>query len=119
MSDQPPAIDRLVIRYIKSNFFRVMYADGAIAGVTPNGGVHIEFYNTRPALPDRATHAIVDGLMTDEIESERISSGGLVREVEGQFVMSAEVAEAVIGILQSQVEVLKKVKQARSEAKNA
>jgi hypothetical protein len=119
MSDQPETADRLQIRFIKSAFFRVMCADGAIAGITPSGGIHVEFYNTRAAMPDRVTHVLDKGMLGDEIESERIATGGLVREVEGQIVMNRETAEALITILRSQLDTLKAVKQAKTEAKDA
>src|SRR5438552_11957846 len=39
-------------KYVKSNFFRVIHADGAWGGVSPKGGIHMSFYNERAALPD-------------------------------------------------------------------
>ena len=39
--------------FIKSEYFRVIHADGALGGPTPQGLVHMAFYSERPPIPRR------------------------------------------------------------------
>ena len=50
--------DELPIHYVKSNFFRVVCADGAWGGFSPGGRLIINFYNERAPIPLVQTHAV-------------------------------------------------------------
>ena len=45
--------NEVAIDYLKSSDFRVIWADGGVGNVTPNGLVHVAFYAERHAIPRR------------------------------------------------------------------
>lgn len=99
MSDQSSDTDdqtHLRFHYIKSNFFRVVYAEGAYGGISPRRQVVFSLYNERQAIPRVSSRRFVRVSETDlrpegeeEIEDTR---GGVVREVEVEVVMSLRAA---------------------------
>jgi hypothetical protein len=82
--------------YIKSNQFRVVHADGVWGGVTNQANVQIAFFSERQAIPRRIVHRVEeDGTLGPEIEEERVTRGGFVREVEVDVVMNLDTAIAL------------------------
>lgn len=80
--------------YIKAQAFRVVHVDGAIGGLTPSRFVHAALYSERPAIPQRIVHQVApDGTLGPRIDAQMLSRGGIVREVEVDLIMSAEVAQ--------------------------
>lgn len=81
-SDQSDEKREINFRYIKSNLFRVVHADGAFGGVTPRGNIHFSLYNERVALPD-TSKVIVSDKTGEVVGAEKFESGGgIVREIE-------------------------------------
>jgi hypothetical protein len=82
--------------YIKSYQFRVVHADGVWGGVTNQGNVQIAFFSERQAIPRRIVHRVEeDSTLGPEIEEERVTRGGFVREVEVDVVMNLGTAVAL------------------------
>lgn len=116
MSDDLPrkggngdASRRIVFDYLKSPHFRVIRADGAIGGVTPNGHIHFALYSERHAIPRQTVHEIAaDGRLGDEKQDRRVSRGGIVREMEVDVFLTPEVAESIKTWLET------KIKEARN-----
>jgi hypothetical protein len=82
--------------YIKSYQFRVVHADGVWGGVTNQGNVQIVFFSERQAIPRRIVHRVEeDRTLGPEIEEERVTRGGFVREVEVDVVMNISTAIAL------------------------
>jgi hypothetical protein len=94
----------ILFHYIKSSFFRVIYAEGAYGGVTPRGKLHFSLYNERPAIP-RLTEVDVaeDGVTTSGPERIVETRAGIVREVETQILMDLPVAIEFHSWLGSQI----------------
>ena len=44
--------------FIKSNFFRVIKADGAFGGVAPNGAIHMQIFSERQPIPHTTTRGV-------------------------------------------------------------
>lgn len=94
---------KLVFHYIKSNYFRVVYATGVQGGISPKGDIEIAFFNERNPIPERLVHVIEkptglgeeDVNIGAEIPEEKASKEGIVREVEVQVVMNRATAEAM------------------------
>ena len=88
MSDQAKgngetAASVVVFDLLKSAHFRVIYATGAVGGLTPDGSIHFALYNERPAIPRQMVHPLHDtGKLGDEISDRRVVREGIVREVE-------------------------------------
>lgn len=103
MSDDPPAKGgngdaghRISFDYLKSPFFRVIRADGAIGSITPNGHIHFALYSERPAIPRHIVHELdVDGRLGREVPNETVSRGGIVREMEVDVFLTVETAENI------------------------
>ncbi len=80
--------------YIKSNFFRVIYADGGLAHVSPSGKVHLALYGERGAIPQRTVHLRgPDNTLGAEIRDERVARDAIIREVEVDIVMDLDTAQ--------------------------
>ncbi len=96
--------ERIKFDYIKSNFFRVVYADGAVGGLTPKLGIRMAFYNERNAIPRQTTHTInAEGALSPEIREERIARDAIVREVEVDVVMDLKAAVSLVQWLQDKI----------------
>jgi hypothetical protein len=79
--------------FIKSNFFRVIRADGAFGGIAPNGAIHMGIYSERSPLPKRVVHKLNDNMLGAEITSRRETRDAFVREMEVDIVL--ELAQAI------------------------
>jgi hypothetical protein len=92
----PAVISEVRFYQIKSNFFRVVHADGVWASVNPHGHVHLAFYNERSPLPQEVVHPVLEGnVLGDEILSKRVTKQNWVREMEVDIVMTYERALAL------------------------
>lgn len=93
-----PAETTISVQYnmIKSNFFRVVYADGAWGGVTPRGMIGFSFYNERQAIPKVTTVDLKsgDGVNFATVTEEKLIEGrtGVVRELEVEVLMDVNTA---------------------------
>ena len=102
--------------YIKSNFFRVIYTDGIIGGLTPRGAIHIDVWSQRMPIPRGVVHEIgPDGTLGAEIVGERDVRNAIVREVEVGIVLDLEMAKSVIKWLQDQVKQLEIVLETKKD----
>jgi hypothetical protein len=88
-------------RYIKSNYFRVIHADGIWGGLTPALKVQMAFFSERSAIPEVLTMAVEDDKIGKEID--RVSKGGIVREVETSVVMDLDVARSFVNWLNEKI----------------
>lgn len=91
---------------IKGNLFRVIHADGAIGGLTPNRDVFVSLFSERAAIPQLIEQTLnADGSLGPEIKRE--SKDGIVREVEIGIILNARTAKDLSEWLAKQVEILK------------
>jgi hypothetical protein len=95
----------VTLNYIKSNYFRVIHADGAIGGFTPKGEMFVSLYSERPPLPDVTVQAIENGQLGPEILEQRRGTEGILREVEVGVVMDLNVAKALVVWLMERINV--------------
>lgn len=111
MTDEATASDQqdnqAEVHYIKSNFYRVILAEGAFGGMTPRGMIHFALYNERQAIPRRGLLDIDPDSMA---ATERIveTRGGIVREIETSVQMTLPAAEAFHTWLGRQIVALRK-----------
>lgn len=92
-------------KYVKSNFFRVIHADGAWGGVSPRGNIHVSFYNERAALPDSSKLVVSDEGVVITPEKFHASSR-VVRELECDVVFDFATAKSLQAWLNDKVKVL-------------
>ncbi len=93
-------IREISIHYIKSNAFRVIYAEGAHGGLSPNGKIQMGLYNERQPIPQQTLHAIEQVgkhavTVGKEIVEKRIGRTGVVREVETEILMDVAAAKEI------------------------
>lgn len=86
--------------FVKSNDFRVIYAEGAFGGVSPKGAIRMTLFNERFPLPQETIHEIrpneEGGVMVGpELTAERVGKVGIIREMEADIVLSLETARVV------------------------
>jgi hypothetical protein len=100
MADPPNGAAPLLeveYHYIKSNYFRVIYVEGAYGGINPRGQVYFSVFNERNAIPRRSTVKLEPGAAKNEFKvaaPEKVidTRGGVVREVEAEIVMTLDSA---------------------------
>lgn len=110
--------DRVVFEYLKSQYFRVIHADGAIGSVTPHGHIHVAIYSERPAIPRKMAFARTDqGALGAELPEERVAREGIVREMDVDIIMSVAVAESLKTWLSTKIDEARLVIAAASEMK--
>lgn len=106
-----PDASQVAFDYVKTSDFRVVWADGAIGGITPSGIVHFALYAERPAIPRRQVFEIVDEdgqqRLGSEVQEKRLSRDSVVREMPMDVFMTPMVAEQLATWLLSQVELTK------------
>ena len=97
----------MIYHFIKSNLYRVIHADGAHGGVTPQGFLQMNLYNERFPIPRETRHRVEPNL--PEIREERVVRKGAVREVEVGVVMDIGTAASLVVWLTKQIEHLKSI----------
>ncbi|MCA3423683.1 MAG: hypothetical protein INF81_12090 [Roseomonas sp.] len=107
--------EKISFDYLKSQFFRVVHADGAIGGITPSGYIHFSFYSERQAIPQRQTFTLnEDGSLGQSIAEKTIIRNAVVRELDVDVVMNVDVARSLAIWLSQQVKLYEeKVEEAR------
>lgn len=117
---------KLAFHYIKSNYFRVIHADGVYGGISPKGKIQMAFFSERQPIPQQTVFAFdpKSQSTTGEIEGERVTREGVVREVEANILMDLDTARTFSTWISEKIVELEKVseqmKAARSKvAKNA
>ncbi len=82
--------------YLKGNHFRVIHVDGANGGVAPSGFIQMGLFSERVAIPRLMVYRIrEDGKLGEEIQDQRESREGIVREVEVLAVIDPPTARSI------------------------
>lgn len=99
---KPVDVSKAQISYIKSNLYRVIFAEGAYGGVSPRGMISFALYNERQAIPRNSEVTVTDRSVLSEAITD--TRGGLVREVEAQIMMGLDEAAELSRWLAEKVE---------------
>lgn len=97
--------DIIEAHYIKSNFFRVVHADGVYGGGSPRGLLTMAFYSERQALPKKSSFPLINNIPGPETVVE--TKAGIVREVEVDVFMDLPTAASLYGWLGGRLEELR------------
>jgi hypothetical protein len=105
---------KIAFDYLKTSQFRIVHADGAFGGPTPQGQMFISLYSERPPIPQRVVHSIEQGegdaaRVGKEIEEERVVRPAVVRDVEVGIIMSIAVAKALRDLLESRLKLIEEL----------
>ena len=108
MSEPEEAVEdkepqKIKFHYVKSNFFRVIHADGFFGGLTPQGKINIGVFNERRPFPDLVIQEV--DLATGKLGSETLRTGrdGVLRELEANIVMDIDIAQVILEWLQRHI----------------
>ncbi len=109
-----PATNEVAVDYIKAPDFRVVWADGVVGSLTPNGVIHFALYAERQAIPRRQVFKIEPvgesiGALGAEIVEKRISRGSIVREMACDVFLTPQVAESLAKWLLDQAAEYKRI----------
>jgi len=108
--------DRVRYDLHKSNFFRVVHADGVWGGLTPQLNIAMGFFSEQGALPQQIVHEITpEGNVGPEVPDERVTRNAIAREVEVSVVLSIEAARYVLRWLEERISQAEAVREAAKE----
>ena len=110
MARKKKAPTEIVFDFIKSNYFRVVRADGVFGGLAPSGAIHMGVYSERSAIPKQIVHSIVEGgQLGPELKDKRVVRSAIVREVEVDVVLDIAQAMTLRQWLDDKVEQYQKL----------
>jgi len=102
--------------YVKSEFFRVIHADGVVGGLTPRLDIHMDIWSERFPIPKQVVHAVNgDGSLGNEIKSDRQARDAIVREVEAGVVLDLETGKALLDWLTERIAEAEKLLNERTK----
>jgi hypothetical protein len=109
----------VVVGFVKSNFFRVIHADGAWGGISPFGDIHMAFYSERSAIPDvgKLTLSAKTGQFTKPEQYEADSE--IVREMEADVVVDLNTAIRIRAWLDDKIRSVQLLVQQAQQEKNS
>lgn len=100
---------RVVYRYEKNPDYRVIFANGAIGGVTPRGDIKFDLFIEYLETPEETVHSITPDGLGPEIE--RTPHGpGFTRQSQIGVIMSPGQAKSLAYWLMGQVDAMEKKK---------
>ncbi len=98
---------RVVYRYEKNRDYRVIFANGAIGGVTPRGDVKFDLFIEYVDTPEETVHSVTPDGLGPEIE--RTPSGpAFTRQSQVGVIMSPGQARSLAHWLMGQVDAMEK-----------
>jgi len=107
MADDQDIPSSISFHWRKSNYFRVIHADGAFGGLTPDGNVFFTLYSDHPPIPDETIQSVMaDGTLGQEVLEKRVITQGVERELEVSVVMPLSTAKALRDWLDERIRIL-------------
>src|SRR6185312_9554785 len=87
---------RVTFQYTKDPLFQTAHADGFVGGLTPNGQIHLAFFDERSLLPKKHVYRVnPDGSLGSEIPEGRVLNEPIARDIQLDVLMSMQTAEAL------------------------
>ena len=106
-SPTEPTSVRIQAQFVKSNFYRVVHADGAFGGLTASGHIRMAIYSEAQRLPDVITYSLTPGQGLAEVSRDpQLTARDMTRELEVDIVMTVDVARTVRDWLDGKVKEL-------------
>jgi hypothetical protein len=98
--------ERVKLKFVKSNLFRVIHVDSVWGTLTPNGnGINMNLCSQRFPIPQQVVYELdQDGGFEKEISEERIQNDDIEWEVEISAIMDIETAKELMKWLQNMVQ---------------
>ena len=118
MSETPPtpalippekSISEIDIHFEKSKFFRVVHVDGVWFNFGQNNTMRLVFYSESLPIPDKIVGQLQAGQLIGDDLLKRAVRQGTMRELEVDLVLTPAMATDLIGLLQKNIEIMKKM----------
>lgn len=107
-------VGEIPVYITKSNFYRVVHADGIYGGGTPTpSNIMMTFYSHRVPFPEKA----VNDAKGNEIVSKRDAKFGIEQEYEVSVVVSLEMAKTMLIWLNNTIKNTEILLQLRNQQK--
>ena len=104
-SKKSKAVTRVSFEYIKSNFFRVIHADGIHGGLSADLDIHMAVFSERRPIPKEVVHFVTgEGTLGKEDLAARKTRAGMIREVDADIVVDLNTARVVVRWLQERID---------------
>jgi hypothetical protein len=99
-----PIPSTVTFHYVKSNYFRMVHANGVFGGINPDGSLLVTVFSERAPLPDITVQKVEsNGQVGAEIMEQRKASSGIVREMEVGLIMDIRTARIVSDWLKERI----------------
>lgn len=102
------AENRLEAIYVKSNACRVIHADGAYGGLTPQLNIYMALYSEHNALPASAVY-VLDPAEKTAREETQAPPREWTREIEAEVIMSRDMARSLRDWLDARIKAVEEV----------
>jgi hypothetical protein len=103
--------------YVKSNYYRVVHADGISGGITPNGDISMSLWSEVSSFPDSIEYSF--GTENEESILSITQQDSFIREVEASFIINPETAKIMIEWLKSQINEVEELEDEVSEEEDS
>jgi len=107
-NNQDETPEKLKLKLVKSNLFRLIHVDSVWGGLSPNGdSINMNLCNQRFPIPQKLVYELEkDGSFENEINEERIQEDDVdvEWEIEVSATMNIETAKTIIEWLKNMVE---------------
>jgi len=107
-NNQDETPEKLKLKLVKSNLFRLIHVDSVWGGLSPNGdSINMNLCNQRFPIPQKLVYELEkDGSFENEINEERIQEDDVdvEWEIEVSAMMNIETAKTLIEWLKNMVE---------------
>ena len=106
--DQAPL--KVEAAFVRSNFYRVVHADGAFGGAAPSRNIRMTVYSEAQRIPNLITYDFfAPGALTETSRTPAANPTDIVREMEVDIVMTLPVARSIRDWLDGKVKELEMV----------
>ncbi len=111
---QPTLPKQVSASYIKSAQCRLVHADGAFGGPTPNGLLYIALFSEHAPLPPTTVYSVDAAAKALRQLKPIPHENQWVREVEGEVIMSLDAARSFRDWLNERITMLEQVRSAET-----
>ncbi len=112
-------LSEVKLDYIKAPTFKDVFVDGVFGGITPRGYIQMAVYNERFAIPQTVVFKVQeDGSPGDEVEHKRVARSDVVRDLEANLIMDADLARSIGTWLVEKADALDAAQKQRGKVKD-
>ena len=107
--DEQKEAQKITFRFLKSQYFRVIHADGVFGGITHQGKMSVAFFSERTPFPDLLVQEFNETTGVLGREVARTGSDGILREIEACVMMDLDTAQSFLEWLQRHIDIARRL----------